>query len=121
MTVQQAITYLDDVKPNAFSQAVKLRWLSAIEGRIAVEVFLMAPEEVEENCAFTSSDLSRTLLVGLPYDDLYTWYLQAQVDLANGEYDRARNTMAVFNALWSQFVCWFSQRYDPAQGYEVTP
>jgi len=121
MTVQQAISYLDSVKPNAFPTEVKLRWLSAIEGRLAAEVFLMAPEEVETRCAFTEEDLSKELLAGLPYDDLYTWYLQAQVDLANGEYDRARNTMAVFNALWSQFVVWFAQRYDPAQGYEETP
>ena len=121
MTVQQAINYLDGVKPNAFSQEVKLRWLSAVEGRLANEVFLMAPEEAEETCAFTAADLSKELLVGLPYDDLYTWWLQAQVDLHNGEYDRAQNTMAVFNALWSQFVCWFAQRYDPAQGYEVSP
>ena len=120
MTVQQAISYLDDVKPNAFSQAVKLRWLSSLEGRLANEVFLMAPEEAEENYTYTEADQNKQLLVGMPYDDLYTWWLQAQVDLANGEYDRARNTLAIFNALWSQFVCWFSQRYDPAQGYEVT-
>lgn len=119
MTVGQAITYLDGVKPNAFSQAVKLRWLSALEGRVANEVFLMAPEEVEENYQYTSDDLSKDLLVGFPYDDLYTWWLQAQVDLANGEYDRAQNTMAVFNSFWTQFVCWFAQRYEPAQGYEV--
>ena len=120
MTVQQAISYLDEVKPNAFSQSVKLRWLSALEGRVANEVFLMAPEEAEENCTFTSADLQKELLVGMPYDDLYTWWLQAQADLANGEYDRAQNTMTLFNELWGQFLRWFCQRYDPIQGYEVT-
>jgi hypothetical protein len=56
-------------------------------------------------------------LADSPHDDLYTWWLQAQVDLANGEYDRAQNTMAVFNNTWGEFVRWFAQRYDPAQGY----
>ena len=120
MTVQQAINALDDVKPNAFSQNTKLRWLSVLDGRLANEVFLMAPDEVEENYNYTSANLSDNLLVGMPYDDLYIWWMQAQADLANGEYDKAQNTMAVFNQLWEQFVRWFCQRYDPIQGYEVT-
>jgi hypothetical protein len=118
LTVGQAIGFVDEVKPNAFSQGVKLRWLSQLEGRLALEVFLMSPEEAEADYAYTADDLGKTLLVSMPYDDLYTWWLQAQIDLANGEYDKARNTMAVFNAAWTAFVCWFCQRYDPAQGYE---
>ena len=119
MTVQQAINYVDQVKPNAFSQEVKLRWLNALEGRLALEVLLKSPEEAAEDYPYTAQDLGSTLLAEEPYDDLYTWWLQAQVDLANGEYDRAQNTMAVFNALWTQFVCWYCQRYDPVQEEEA--
>lgn len=113
MTVGGAITYLDSVKPNAFSQNVKLGWLSEIERKIALEIHLLEPEAIPEE--YTSSDLTEDLAVDSPYTGVYTWWLQAQVDLANGEYDRAQNTMAMFNNAWSEYLRWYCQKYDPVQ------
>lgn len=115
MTVQQALSYVDGVKPNAFSQAVKLNWLSEIEGKIALEIHLETPESLEDWLPYTAADLAETLKVGVPYTGVYTWYLQAQVDLANGEYDKAQNTMAMFNNAWAEYLRWYCQRYDPVQ------
>lgn len=116
MMLQKAIDYVDEVKPNAFSTAVKVRWINQIEGRLALEIFLMSTEEAAELEYGTSAEeLAKKLLVDNPYDDVYTWWLQAQIDLANGEYDRAQNTMAMFNSAWSTFLRWFAQRYDPVQ------
>ena len=58
MTVGGAITYLDSVKPNAFSQSVKLTWLNEIEGKIATEIHLTDPPE-----EYTSGDLTEELAV----------------------------------------------------------
>lgn len=118
MTLQEAINYVDEVKPNAFSTAVKVRWINQIEGRLVLEIFLMSTEEAAElEYGTSAAELAKKLLVDNPYDDVYTWWLQAQIDLANGEYDRAQNTMAMFNSAWSTFLRWFAQRYDPVQGY----
>ena len=62
-----------------------------------------------------AADLAEKLKVGVPYTGVYTWYLQAQVDLANGEYDKAQNTMAMFNNAWAEYLRWYCQRYDPVQ------
>jgi hypothetical protein len=115
MTVQQALDYLDGVKPNAFSQGVKLNWLSEIEGKIALEIRLETPESLEDWLPYTAENLTKTLKTGVPYTGVYTWWLQAQADLANGEYDRAQNTMAMFNNAWSEYLRWYCQRYDPVQ------
>ena len=40
MTAQEIIAAVDAVKPNAFDNASKLRWLNALEGRIHTEVRL---------------------------------------------------------------------------------
>lgn len=117
MTVNQAISYVDSIKPNAIPQGMKLRWLSQLEGRIVEEIMLMAPAE-GETYVYTSDDLGSELMVNSPHDDIYTWWLQAQIDLANGEYDKAGNTMQMFNATWSGFLRWFCNLYDPANGYE---
>jgi hypothetical protein len=119
MTIRKAIQTADELSPNAYGTELKIQWLNHLEGRLALEVFLMAPAEAEETYHYedTPEDLAKTLLVGPPYDDLYTWWLRTQIDLAHAEYDKAQNDLAMFNAAWSGFVCWFCQRYDPAQGY----
>lgn len=117
MTVNEAITYADTIKPNAISQAIKLRWLSQVEGRIAEEIMLMSPAE-GKTYFYTADDLGKELLVDHPHDDIYTWWLQAQIDLANEEYDKAQATMDMFNATWAGYLRWFCNLYDPVQGYE---
>ena len=62
-------------------------------------------------------DLGETteLLVPSPYDALYPHYLTAQIDAALGEFDRAANELAQYNALLTQFSVWMRQTYQPAK------
>lgn len=116
MTLRQVITMADDVKPNAFTTANKIEWLNKLEGTLAAEVFLMAPEEIAQ-LHYGPGDLDKTLLVDPPYDDIYELYLEAEIDRANGEYNKYQNTMQSFNARRGDFATWFCQIWDPAQGY----
>jgi len=116
--VSDVIEWVDEVKPNAFSDAVKVQWLSALDGRIAADVLLFAPEEVERLPYVYPGDMDRELLVAPPHDDIYSLWLQARVDEANGEYDRYQNSSQIFNAHYSKFVRWFADTYRPAQGYD---
>lgn len=113
MTAREIIDLVDEIKPNAFSDTVKLRWLNALEGRVAAEVMLMPQPQIRE----LELKLTDTPMVEPPYDEIYTHWLKARIDEANGEYDKYANTAGLFNAAWSDFVCWFAQTYDPAQGY----
>lgn len=118
MTVQGAIEYADEMKPNAFSNEVKTKWLADLEGRLAASVFLMAPAEFRPKLMYRwPEDKDYELLVDPPYDDLYTLWLQAKIDEANGEYDKYANSMAIYNEHYGSFVRWFAGLYDPAQGY----
>lgn len=116
MTVADIIIQVDAVKPNAFSDETKVMWLNALEGRIMTEVMLMDIHEVRPYVWPECGDY--TPLVDPPHDDLYGMWLTAQIDLANGEYEKYQNSMAVFNAAFGGFVRWFAERYEPAQGYE---
>ncbi len=113
MTVREIIDYVDEIKPNAFSDTVKLRWLNLLEGRVTAEVLLWAPEETAAHVLA----LTDTPIVERPYDEIYTTWLAARIDEAHGEYDRYAKSAPVFNAAWSGFVTWFAQLYDPVQGY----
>lgn len=113
MKISDVIAYCDEVKPNAFSDAVKISWLSEVEGMIQIQIMLLDPAEV---ITYTTADIEATLLVAPPHDKLYKSYLCAMIDFANGEYDKYSNAMAMFNAQWGEYMRWYAQRYRPADG-----
>ncbi len=122
MTVKECIQYVDEIKPNAFPAERKIEWVSQIEGRIASEIFLMAPAELKQFVYRTAmDDGDKELLVDPPHDDIYTAYLTAKVDAKNGEFNRLSTAAQAFNRLWIEFSAYIGNLYDPAAGYYDEP
>jgi len=113
MTIREIISWVDEVKPNAFTDAVKVGWLNDLEGLLIADVFLLAPLPLYS----ADLDMDTVPLVDPPHDALYIQWLTAKVDEANGEYDRYMNTLSIYNVHFDNFVCWFANTYAPAQGY----
>ena len=111
------IGWVDEVKPNAFPDRVKLEWLNALEGRVMAGVFLLSEAGVAEYSYKYPRDMEAELMVKQPHDDMYGLWLCAKVDEANGEYDRYANSSRIFNAHYANFVCWFADVYEPARGH----
>ena len=118
MTVSECIQYVDEVKPNAFPTEAKIAWVGQIEGRIASEIFLMAPAELAQfRFRTVMTDGDKELLLDPPYDDIYSAYLTAKVDSKNGEFNRMSTAAQAFNRLWNEFSAYIGNLYDPAGGY----
>jgi len=118
MTVNECIQFVDAVRTNAFPIEAKLAWLSQVEGRIASEIFLMAPAELPQFQYKTIlEDGDKELLVDPPYDDIYGAYLTAKVDSKNGEFNRLSTAAQSYNRLWIEFSAYIANQYDPAAGY----
>lgn len=116
MTVKDAIAQADAIKPNAFDEETKTRWLNEAEGMVQTQVLLFAADEIiSYDCA---RDADTEMLVQPPHDKLYPAYLAAMIDFANGEYNRYQNTMQMFNAHFSEFMRWFATVYRPADTHE---
>lgn len=115
MRIRELLDYVDDVKPNAFTDAQKLLWINELEARIQRDVFLSG-ELIQYRLP---GDETVELLLDPPHDAVYRYWLEAMIDYANGEYNKYQNTMQMFNAQWSSFVCWFAEMYRPADGYAV--
>ena len=116
-TIIEVITRVDENKPNAFTERQKVLWLAALDGRIAVDVFLMDITDAAQFRYTHPESLSTELLVSFPHDDIYELWLEAKIDFANGEYDKYQNTMEFYNAAYNSFVRWFASVYEPAQGW----
>ena len=48
MTIQECFDYVDEIKPNAFSNETKTIWLNEVEGMVQTEIFLNAETDVFE-------------------------------------------------------------------------
>lgn len=116
MTVQEAITYANAVKPNAFDNDTKVRWLNEVEGMVQTQVLLMNVEDIITYSYEQNADT--TMLVRPPHDKLYPAYLEARIDFGNGEYEKYQNTYQMFNSFFDEFMRWYATVYNPAEAYE---
>ena len=48
MTLKECLDYVDENKPNAFSNATKTVWVNEAEGKVQTEIFLLSESEVFE-------------------------------------------------------------------------
>lgn len=115
--IRDVIARVDESKPNAFTEAQKVRWLAQLDGKIAADVMLMNVADLRQLEYQHPIAMDWELLVSFPHDDIYDLWLMAQIDMANGETDKYLNSMEAYNASFDNFVCWFASVYEPAQGY----
>lgn len=116
-TLREVITYLDEIKPNAFNDEIKIQWLNEVEGYLQTDVMLL---DISDIIRYKyPDDLERKLLVSYPHAKVYYIYLMAMVDFANGEYNKYANTIQIYNEFLNEFLIWFADRYRPADGKAV--
>lgn len=101
-TMNSVIEYVDSVKPNAYSENEKYRWLHTLEGLISREVH----DDHAPECNLPE-DADAPLMVPSPYDELYSLYVMAMIDFHNREYDDYNNTILVFQERLEQYKAWY--------------
>ena len=116
MTIREIIEHIDENKPNAYSDKQKLHWIALLDGKIAADLMMMAPEEIRNLFDYKyPEDMEREPLITFPHDDIYPAWLECKIDREDHEDSRYQNSVAVYNAIWEDFACWFLNNYDPAQ------
>lgn len=115
MTILEAISRADKVKPNTYSQQEKVRWLSALDGTVKTEI--IDTHEGGEDVKFSGYNdetlLTTELLIPAPYDDVYIRYLEMQIDYANGEYGKYNNSAAAYNTAFSAYEKYYNREHMP--------
>lgn len=109
MTIQECIDYVDNTKPNSYSIEDKVKWLARLDTKIANEIIntheLLEGESSPGNTQYdVDEDMSTTLLVGYPYDDIYPAFISMKIDEYNGETSRYNNSASMFNTLMTDFA-----------------
>lgn len=108
MTIDTCIRLVDELMPNRFPEAVKLRLLGEVEGKVRVELLGEDPAAAPVFDEDTSVDTE--LSAPHPYDQLYRQYLLAMLCHAAGDNARYENMAALFNASYLSYGRWLKRR-----------
>lgn len=115
MKIIEAINAIDALKVNSFSEVEKIRWLSTLDGIIKEEI--IDTHEGGESVTFNGYDEStpttQELLIGQPYDNIYIQWLEAQIDYANGEYNKYNNSITAYNNTYAALEKWYTRNHMP--------
>ena len=125
MTPNKAIEIVDRLKPNAYSEEDKLRWINELDGMVKRLVFQWDEKYIEEletrlkggelteesyKDAINKTrpyvypdDMDKELLITAPFENVYPLYLEAQIDYHNREYANYNNSAMMFEVQFSEY------------------
>ena len=115
MTINDAITLADRLKPNMMADTVKIRFLNEIEGKIFHEILMKHEHDDEMECPEYDDETERSteLLVGAPYDMVYVYWMICQIDHLNMEMDKYNNDRVLFENAWGNFADYWNREVMP--------
>lgn len=118
MTINDILTKVDDLKPNQYSDAIKIGWLNDVEGQIFNDIIkthrLPDWEDIPEYyIPYTPDDINLNVAAPDEYADLYVYYLFAMIDFHNNEAARYASSMQMFNTAIKSFADWVNRKFDP--------
>jgi len=116
MTIDQAIAMCDALRPNHYPRELKIGWLSKLDGRLFHELLMTHADcPMDSFDGYTAdTDGSTLLLVPEPYaEDLYNYFLQAQIDKENGETTRYNQSITMYNSAFRAFENHYHRSHLP--------
>ena len=117
MTIIEAISLADTLKPNDFNQLDKVRWLSNLDGLIKRSI--IDTHEGSEDIQFSeyneSTPLDTVLLVPAPFEDIYIKWLEAQIAYHNNDYARYIISSTAYNTIYHEYTKHYKEHHMPKQ------
>ena len=115
MTIQQALDQIDGLYPNHFEDALKISWLSELDGKIYHSVLLTHDKEVEEFTGYNlETDRDTELIVPYPYDkSVYMRYLEMMLHQEYKEIERYNQAATLFNSAFIEYESWYNRGTMP--------
>ncbi len=115
MNIVEAISRTDGLKQNTYTQKEKIVWLNQLDGMVKRAV--IDSHEGGDDVTFAGyteeTPMDTELLIPEPYTGVYQRWLEAQIDLANGEYDKYNAAITLFNTDFQAFSNDYHRNHMP--------
>ena len=114
MTIREAISRANPLKPNGYEDPIKVQWLDALDRKIYNDIISAHegyPDVFEGYSEKTNQDT--VLLAPDDYAELYVYYIVSMIDYYNGETTRYVNDTRMYNSAYDSFVSYYNRTYTP--------
>lgn len=118
ITIAEVISLVDSLKPNVRTDEEKRLWLNNLDRMIYEDIILT--HEGSEEVTFDGYDEDtpddQELLVPKHYGaEIYRFFLEMQIDLANVEYNRYNVSSALFMSAYENYEKAYNRQHMPLQ------
>lgn len=113
MTINEVLDEVDRIaKNNSIDRNQKITWLDRLDRSIFNDLLQYKKDNVETFDGYTSeTDEDTELLVVNPYDELYVYYILAQINLIQQEIDFYNNNYAVYEDKYRNYRDFINRTY----------
>jgi hypothetical protein len=115
MKVNDILKTVDQIRPNAYTDAEKIAMLNTIEGRVYTDIFQKAEGFEGEFIPFEEGQEEMELAVPVPFTELYTFFLMSRIDFLNGDSGRYNDTMVLLQNAWDEYAAHYRENNKPKQ------
>lgn len=113
MTIHDACSQINLLKPSRFEHNDFIRWLSQVESM--VKRLIMDTYEGGDETPFTQfdrdTDMDTTLFMPAPFDMAYIYYLEAQIHYYNEDIDMYNSAIMMFNSVFNEFKAYYGRNH----------
>lgn len=115
MTIIECIGEVDNLRPNAYMDDQKIRWLSILDKQIFEEIIKTHEGGVKTFGGYTvDTDPDTELLLEDTYGhDVYCFYLESCIDRENAEWQKYNQSTSLFNAAYQQAANAYNRNHKP--------
>ena len=110
MTPAKAMEMADELRPNGIGEELKRQWLTDIEGE-CVEHMNRHEGGNAEPWVCTEEEDGTEMILSEPYEMAYVYKLMAEIDRAQGEFERANSEATVTNGYMEDWKAWYRRTY----------
>lgn len=103
MTIADALASIRHLKPNHYDDAMLVRWLSELDGKVWEDV-LSKTGATKPALPYEPAKATTALLIAFPHEDVYLKYLGMMIDYHNSEFDSFNNGLRMFHTQYQTFV-----------------
>ena len=113
MTINEVLNEVDNIaKNNAVDREQKIKWLDRLDKTIFNDLIQYKENQIESFDGYTiNTDEDTTLLVKSPYDELYVYYILAQINLLQQEVKYYNNNIAVYEDKYRNYRDYLNRSY----------
>ena len=102
MTVREMLDIIDSTKQNDVNEAIKVRWINDVEGRVQCEIYRVDPKHVK---AVAAED--DCLSVPDAYSMLYMLFVVSMIEFTAGNYTDYTRLTTEFEKALELYAKWY--------------